>query len=211
MTSIAPRPLVTPAETSTPGPVESATRTDDGGGGQVADVRPDRARFAGWFDTYHGRAKRLAWRVCRNEHDAEDAVQEAFLRAFQRRAGLADRDRFDGWLMRITRNAAVDELRRSRRCRPSIRATDETTDEVAGLERVMYRSGSSEAPAEAVAAFRAEFDALSENGRRALEARYLRGWSCERIAEHEGRSLSCIKTRIHRARRRLQQSVLGLR
>src|SRR5262245_16097376 len=67
----------------------------------------------------HGRALfRLAQRMTGNEHDAEDVVQEAFLRAYKRLDQFEDRSQVGSWLFRIAANCAYDLLRaRQRRSR----------------------------------------------------------------------------------------------
>src|SRR5260370_32247873 len=64
----------------------------------------------------HSRAVfRLAHRMTGNEHDAEDVVQEAFLRAYRRLHQYDERARFSSWLHRIAANCAYDLLRARRR------------------------------------------------------------------------------------------------
>jgi RNA polymerase sigma-70 factor (ECF subfamily) len=59
---------------------------------------------------------RLAYRLTGNEHDAEDVVQEAFLKAYRRLDQFESRANFGSWLYRIAANCAVDVLRaRTRR------------------------------------------------------------------------------------------------
>lgn len=64
----------------------------------------------------HSRALfRLAYRMTGNEHDAEDVVQEAFLRAYRRLDQYDERARFSSWLHRIAANCAYDLLRARKR------------------------------------------------------------------------------------------------
>src|SRR5262245_2420434 len=66
----------------------------------------------------HGRAVfRLAHRLTGNEQDAEDVVQEAFLRAFRRLEQYDERAKFSSWLHRIAANCAYDQLRARKRRR----------------------------------------------------------------------------------------------
>src|SRR5260221_13422224 len=58
---------------------------------------------------------RLAYRMTSNEQDAEDVVQEAFLRAFRRLDQYDARARFSSWLFRIAANCAYDTLRARKR------------------------------------------------------------------------------------------------
>src|ERR1044072_1880980 len=62
---------------------------------------------------------RLAYRMTGNEQDAEDVVQESFLRAFKQLGRFESRANFGTWLYRITANCSVD-LMRSRQARHDI-------------------------------------------------------------------------------------------
>jgi RNA polymerase sigma-70 factor (ECF subfamily) len=63
------------------------------------------------IDRMHG----VAWLILRDPHDAEDAVQEALVRAWRELPRLRDIDRFDAWLRRLLVNACHDVGRRHRR------------------------------------------------------------------------------------------------
>jgi RNA polymerase sigma-70 factor (ECF subfamily) len=60
-------------------------------------------------------AFRVAWSVLRQRQDAEDVAQEAFARAYGRFNQLRDRERFRGWLVRMTWRLAIDFRRAERR------------------------------------------------------------------------------------------------
>lgn len=60
-------------------------------------------------------AFRVAWSVLRQRQDAEDVAQEAFARAYGRFHQLRDRERFRGWLVRMTWRLAIDFRRAERR------------------------------------------------------------------------------------------------
>jgi RNA polymerase sigma-70 factor (ECF subfamily) len=60
-------------------------------------------------------AFRVAFSVLRNSEDAEDLAQEAFAKAYRRFRQLRDRDRFRGWLVRMTWRMAIDRSRSERR------------------------------------------------------------------------------------------------
>ena len=82
--------------------VERARAGDEDAFGRLVD-RHSRAVF------------RLAFRMLGNEHDAEDAVQEAFLKAHRALPEFESRSRFSSWLHRITVNCSYDVLRRRAR------------------------------------------------------------------------------------------------
>src|SRR5436189_3338513 len=82
----------------------------------VAKARAGDADAFGALVERHSRSIfRLAYRMTGNEHDAEDVVQEAFLRAYRRLDQYDQRARFSSWLYRIAANCAFDLLRARRR------------------------------------------------------------------------------------------------
>jgi RNA polymerase sigma-70 factor (ECF subfamily) len=70
--------------------------------------------FAILVERYQRRAFGVALRILRRRQDAEDAVQHAFLRAFEARLQYSSRWRFSTWFYRILINACVDELHHRR-------------------------------------------------------------------------------------------------
>jgi len=79
----------------------------------------------------HGRALyRLAYRMTGNAHDAEDVVQEAFLKAYRSLDRFEGRSQVGTWLHRITANCALDALRaRQRQERHLVRSDHDTPPE----------------------------------------------------------------------------------
>src|SRR5512134_4111331 len=76
----------------------------------------DSDAFRALVERHSRAAFRLAWRMTGNEQDAEDVVQEAFLRAYRRLEQFEMKSQFGSWLHRIAANCAYDLLRtRARR------------------------------------------------------------------------------------------------
>jgi RNA polymerase sigma-70 factor (ECF subfamily) len=74
----------------------------------------------------HGRALfRLAYRMTGNEHDAEDVVQEAFLKAYRGLGRFDERSQVGSWLYRIAANCAFDVLRARQRRERRLESVDE--------------------------------------------------------------------------------------
>src|SRR3954470_6359448 len=71
---------------------------------------------------------RLAYRMTGNEHDAEDVVQESFLRAYRQLGSFESRANFGTWLYRIVANCSVD-LMRARQARQN-QGRMESLDEI---------------------------------------------------------------------------------
>src|SRR4051812_36539424 len=60
--------------------------------------------FGQLVDRHHDRCSRIAYRILGNREDAEEAVQDAFLRAYKALASYEERERFQAWLTRILVN-----------------------------------------------------------------------------------------------------------
>ncbi len=71
--------------------------------------------LAGWMAEAYPPAYRTAYLILRNRSDAEEAVQDAFLRAWRFRSTLRERGALDGWLYRVVVNACCSTLRRPAR------------------------------------------------------------------------------------------------
>jgi RNA polymerase sigma-70 factor (ECF subfamily) len=151
--------------------------------------------------------KSAAYRLIGDEHEAEDTAQDAFLAAYRCLPRLTDPVAFEAWLMRITRNRAVDRRRGMLKCRPSERAHDDASDDSPDLPRVTRRSGVAEPSPESVAVLHGTLEEMSSAMREALRLRYVRGLSCEEIARKKGISVVAVKTRLFRARRRLRSAL----
>src|SRR5258706_2240956 len=82
----------------------------------VAQVRAgDREAFRLLVDRYGREMFRLAFRFLSNESEAQDAVQEALLRAFRNLGGFESRSSFSTWIYRITVNCCLDALNKRKR------------------------------------------------------------------------------------------------
>lgn len=75
----------------------------------------DVEAFARLVDRHYDRCSRIAIRILGNREDAEEAIQDAFLRAFRALGDYEDRERFSAWLTRILVNQCRTVLARSRR------------------------------------------------------------------------------------------------
>ena len=87
-------------------------RMDESDAEAVARARGgDPEAFRALVERYSPLVFRVAYRLTGNEPDAEDVVQETFLRAYRRLDLFEDRSQFGSWLYRIAANCAYDVLR----------------------------------------------------------------------------------------------------
>jgi RNA polymerase sigma-70 factor (ECF subfamily) len=95
-----------------------------------ASKNGDLAAFGQLVNRYDRKLLRIAQQVTHNREDAQDAVQEAFLKAFQNLGQFREESLFSTWLIRITLNQSFMKLRKQRRAiREVSRDDDFQTDE----------------------------------------------------------------------------------
>ena len=149
-------------------------------------------------------AYNLARWLMRNETEAEDAVQEAYLRAISHFAGFRGGDG-RAWLMKIVRNTCYDRLKQKG-------APGQNTD----FDEVVH-SGSRQSPDPETAVLMAERTELMRKSLAALPAQYgevlvlreLEQLSYREIANITGVPLGTVMSRLSRARQQLQQTLLN--
>jgi RNA polymerase sigma-70 factor (ECF subfamily) len=153
---------------------------------------------------------RLAYRMTGNPHDAEEIVQEAFLRAFQKLSQFAGQANFGTWVYRIAANYAIDRLRQRknddrRREAPSRRDQDETA--VDALSLVKDPAPSPErlaASAQMEQKMKEALDTLTPAERTAIVMRHWDGCAIEEIAAVLKSNTSAAKNTVFRGVQKLR-------
>lgn len=179
----------------------------------VAQVRAgDHDAFRFLVERYSRPVFRVAYRVTGHEQDAEDVVQETFLRAYRQIGQFEERSAFSTWLYRIAFNCAHDLLRQ----RPKGKRLQSLDDEDASpvLEPA---DGSAEANPHRTLAdvefkgkLRDAFGELSLQERAAFMLRHFEGLSIEEIGKVLGLQQSATKHSVFRAVRKLRLSMQPL-
>lgn len=151
---------------------------------------------------------RVAFRVVGNEHDAEDVVQEAFLRAYRQIRTFDGRSAFGTWLGRIAVNCGLDLLRSRGRRREAVDPTVlEGTREMAAKDPTPDRVAASSQMRERLAAALAE---LSPAERTAFLMRHCEGVPIEEIARVLGRPNGATRHSVFRAVQKLRRALAPL-
>lgn len=196
------------AELLSPSPTFATSRTERD------EVLVEAARagsldaFSELFGHYSNRLYRRAYRITRNREDAEDVVQEAFLRAYSNLHQFEGRSMFSSWLMRIAINTALMTLRRRRTRQESSLVL---SVEANGTEEVkMYEPRDNRPGPEEIHLYRQEYQHMLRSIRRlptimrkVAEKRMLCEQSIEELTCEFGISESAVKARLFRARVRL--------
>jgi RNA polymerase sigma-70 factor (ECF subfamily) len=149
---------------------------------------------------------RLAHRLTGNQHDAEDVVQEAFLRAYKRLDDFEERSQFGSWLHRIAANCAYDLLRARARDQLRLRPAEAEED---GFEQQVPSPQPGPERLAAGQEVRSRLDRAMEHmstlERTAFTLRHLEGCSIAEIGGALGLDTSAVKQSIFRAVRKVRR------
>ncbi len=170
--------------------------------------------FDSLYDRYHRLVFATAYRVLNDAGGAEDVVQDVYVRLWQRPDRyVEERGKFIGWLLSVTRNRAIDEIR-SRGRRPISESQLGTREDTGSItdERPSESASKAFASAELVdqrEAVRAALKDLPPDQRAAIELAYFKGLTQAEIAEVLPTPLGTIKTRIRLGMRKLRVALEG--
>ncbi len=149
---------------------------------------------------------RVAYRMTGNEHDADDVVQETFLRAYRQIDKFEERANFGTWVHRIAVNCALDLLR-SRGRLDRHYGGDPEEAEMTGAVSTDPQQDRLLLSAELREQVAAAMERLSGNERTAFVLRHFEGMPVEEIGKTLGIQVNAAKHTIFRAVRKLRQSL----
>jgi RNA polymerase sigma-70 factor (ECF subfamily) len=164
----------------------------------------DRSAFEELYIRYHRRLFQFCCRRLHEQHEAEDAVQEAFTRAWRALPSFAGERRFYPWLTVIAGNVCTDILRRRARLTP----VDEVPYPHVDLDAHDASESMIQLDDEALAL--TALSHLSSRHQRVLQLREGSGWSTRQLAEHEGVGIPAMETLLWRARQALKREFAAL-
>jgi RNA polymerase sigma-70 factor, ECF subfamily len=186
--------------------------------GLVARARTkDEAAFEELVSRYEDKLYRLAMRFVRNETDAQEILQDAFLSAWRNLPTFEGRAQFGSWMYRVTVNAAL-MLLRSRNRHPEVTVDDvepnalnnavaESGQRLRGSADWSIRADEQLQSAEMRKHIQESVDALPDGLRTVFLLRDVEELSTEDTAEMLGLSIPAVKTRLHRARLALRVAI----
>ena len=182
----------------------------------------DQSAFGRLVMAYQTPVYNLAYRMLGNAAEAEEAAQETFLRAYTHLRSYDPQRRFRSWLLSIASHYCIDRLRRRRitwlPLEDEIAVASGSTTRLSSAQsepaKVSFTSGSPNPEAvvaerEREAYIQGLLAGLSPTDRAAITLRYWNDCSYEEIAETLNLTVSAVKSRLHRARRALAETMEG--
>ncbi len=177
------------------------------------DARPNRAAFSELMRRHQSHVEKVLYHLAPDWQDRSDLCQEVWIRVYRNLPKLQDPVKFKGWLSRIATNLFYDELRKRKRNAPplSLDAPLSVDDGEVDWEIASDMPGPEDnlTTREFHEQLQSAIADLPEAFRTTIVLREIEGLSYEEIAEMTGVNLGTVKSRIARARSRLQEQLQG--
>ena len=178
----------------------------------------DDSAFNILVEKYQDSIHALAWQKVGDFHYAEEITQDTFLKAYQKLLTLKDPNLFSNWLYKIATRCCLNWLREQKRKNQSqsLEVTPMAEVARANYDRYVSEQREREATEHRFEVVKKLLDKLPEGERKVMVLYYLGEMTTAEVGKFLGVSVETIRTRLHRARKRLQdeeelllQEVLG--
>ncbi|HTM19349.1 MAG TPA: sigma-70 family RNA polymerase sigma factor [Kofleriaceae bacterium] len=173
---------------------------DDEGELIAAARAGERAAIDELLARYQPAIYRFGLRMCGDEESAREVLQETMLAAFRNLPGFRGEASLSTWLYQIARSFCIKERRGAR---PTVALDEQIADPAPPPDRQAHAREIGAAMAEAIAALPAE-------QREVLVLRDVEGLSAEEAARVVGIEVGALKSRLHRARMTLRETLVGV-
>ncbi|MGA8263073.1 MAG: sigma-70 family RNA polymerase sigma factor [Ignavibacteriaceae bacterium] len=165
-------------------------------------IRGNQSDYAIIIDRYKSKAFSLVKRMLKNEMDAEEVLQDCFIKAYDSLKTFRRESKFSTWFYRIVYNTTLTKLSNSKR---KIESQMSSVDEHFDLEsdydfKISEKKDMSEFIKNII-------EKLPENYSLVLTMHYFNDMSCEEISETLGATVSNVKVMLHRSRNALRDLV----
>ncbi len=142
----------------------------------------------------------LAFRVLGSKEDAEEILQDVFLKAFKSIGGFERKSKLSTWLYRICINLSINRKKQLQRQASKRSVQTPETDTLVSSENIEEKYSQNETHARVLKLL----DQLKPDENAAVSLYYLKGYSCGEISEMLSKPVNSVKTDLHRARKRLK-------
>ncbi|NIR25463.1 MAG: sigma-70 family RNA polymerase sigma factor [Gammaproteobacteria bacterium] len=168
----------------------------------------NKESFGKLMEAYQSPVFNLAYRMLSNADEAEQAAQEAFIRAWTRLDSYNPQHKFSTWLLSITSNYCIDLIRKRRKQLLSIDGPLPPHPALTSEQAIGPEAQAVEGEQQEVV--QSLLETLPEDYREAVVLRYWYDMSYDEIAEVMQTTVSAIKSRLFRARRQLAETGLEM-
>lgn len=164
--------------------------------------------FAELVEFYKDKILHLAYRMLNNRHEAEDIVQETFLRVYKNFDRYDENQKFSTWLYRIATNLCIDKLRKRK---PSYSLDAELNDSENSSDGYSLIPGDERTPeteyllSETQQTIYQAMESLPAKYKSVMMLRYLNELSLQEIGDILNMPVTTVKTRVHRGREFLRK------
>jgi RNA polymerase sigma-70 factor (ECF subfamily) len=165
--------------------------------------RGDREAFAFLVNRYKAPAYSIALKILKNPGDAEEVVQEAFVRAFHSIKQFREESKFSTWLYRIVYNTSISQIRKNRTSAVSLEDVAENNPDFIELDDALKQVSTRQVSG----IIQKALDSLNETDFTILTLYYYEDKSLKEIARVLGIKYSNTKVKIQRARAKLHDAL----
>ncbi|CAM3083568.1 RNA polymerase sigma factor SigW [Paenibacillus lupini] len=172
-------------------------------------LKGDQRAFAELVGLYQDKLFHMAYRMLYNRQEAEDVVQETFLRVYKNLERYDESLKFSTWIYRIATNLCIDRLRKRK---PSYSLDAESTDHE-GLDGYSMIPSDNRTPeselllTETQRIIHESIDSLPPKYKTIMMLRYIQEMSLQEISDVLDMPVTTIKTRVHRGREFLRKKL----
>ncbi|HEV2202100.1 MAG TPA: RNA polymerase sigma factor [Bryobacteraceae bacterium] len=200
---------MTPSSNTAPVSAPAPAPSDEGN--LVAQAQAGNAQaFAELVKRYERKIYRIAKNITQNDEDAEDVLQDAFLKAYEHLSGFQGHSRFYTWIVRIAVNEALMKLRKRKGDRfVSLDEPIDTGEEEVKREVAVWEGNPEEqySKEELQRILNEAVETLKPDFRTVFTLRDIEELSTEETAEALGISIPAVKSRLLRARLALREKL----
>jgi RNA polymerase sigma-70 factor (ECF subfamily) len=172
-------------------------------------LKGDQNAFSEIVDLYQDKLFHLANRMLNNRHEAEDVVQDTFLRVYKNLDRYDVSMKFSTWIYRIATNLCIDRLRKRK---PGFSLDAESSDHD-GLDGYSMLPNDDRTPesetllSETRQTIRSAIDTLPPKYKSVMVLRYLEDLSLQEVGDVLNMPVTTVKTRVHRGREFLRKKL----
>ncbi|TCZ69870.1 RNA polymerase sigma factor SigW [Paenibacillus albiflavus] len=169
----------------------------------------DRRAFAELVELYKDKIYHLGYRMLGNRQEAEDIVQETFMRLYSNLHRYDENQKFSTWIFRIAANLCIDRLRK----RKVTYSLDAEVNDGEGNDYYAMMSSDEDTPEKQVIVsetqrqIRKVIDNMPDKYKSIIVLRYLQDLSLQEISDVLDMPITTIKTRLHRGREYLRKKL----